>query len=178
MYSRLLVAAFLTVLSLPAYCQSPPANQLTTVPDFVLYDHFMFRIVWLEKQANNLEAQGKDGTFMRSWAQRSAGLTDQETASLKAIALDCQTATSAILAAARAVAPASAHTAVPQQSQSLLSQQEQTILGHVGQLQTAFGPARFAVLDSFVRQTVRIVIGPAGPPPAFAKPPAGPAPQQ
>ena len=32
MLSRILVAAFLTILSLPAYCQSPPANTRTTVP--------------------------------------------------------------------------------------------------------------------------------------------------
>jgi len=50
---------------------------LTNVPDFVLYDHFLFRVVWLENQANTLKAQGKDDTFMRSWMQTNAGLTSQ-----------------------------------------------------------------------------------------------------
>jgi hypothetical protein len=50
------------------------------------------------------------------------------------------------------------------------------VLDHISQLQAAFGPARYAVLDSFVRQTVRIQVGSAAPLPAFVKPPPGPAP--
>ena len=178
MLLRVPVAAFLTVLSLPAYCQSPPASKLTNVPDFVLYDHFLFRVVWLENQANSLKAQGKDDTFMRSWMQTKAGLSDQETASLKAIATDCRATPSAIVSAVRSLAAAGANFATSQQVQSLASQRRQTVLDHMGQLQTALGPARFAVLDAYVRQTVKIPIGPAAPPPASVKPPGGPAPRQ
>jgi len=78
MHPRLLVAAFLAVLSPPAYCQSPPAANPTTVPEYVLYDHFLSRVVWFEARANSLKAQGKDDSFMRSWMQQYAGLTSQE----------------------------------------------------------------------------------------------------
>jgi hypothetical protein len=130
MLSRVPVAAFLIVLSLPAYCQSPPANTLTNVPDFVLYDHFLFRVVWLENQANSLKAQGKDDTFMRSWMQTKAGLTSQETASLKAIAADCRNTTSAIVGSIQTLAAAGTSLAASPQAQSLVSQQRQAVLDH------------------------------------------------
>jgi hypothetical protein len=176
MHSRLLVAGFLTAFSLPANCQSPPATNLTTVPDSVLYDHFMFRVTWLESQANNLKAEGKNDSSLRSWIQRNAGLTSRETANLKAISADYQTKTSAIVGAVQALATAGTNLASSQQAQSLLSQRQQTVLDHISQLQTAFGPARYAVLDSFVRQTVKIQVGPAAPLASFVKPPPGPAP--
>jgi len=178
MHPRLLVAAFLAVLSLPAYCQSPPATNPTTVPEYVLYDHFLSRVVWFETRANSLKAQGKDDGFLRSWMQQYAGLTSQETANLKAIAADCHAQTSANLSAARAVAAAGAYTAGSQQAQSLASQQQQTVLGHISQLQAAFGAARFAVLDRFVHETVKILVGPPTPLPASLKQPPLPAPQK
>lgn len=176
MFSRILVGAFLAVLSLPAYCQSPPANNLTTVPDYVLYNHFLFRVTWLETQANNLKAQGKDDTFMRSWIKVNAGLTSAEEANLKAIAADCTAQNSAIVAAVQALAAANASPANNQQALSLRSQQLQMIQSHVTQLQAAFGTARYSALDAFVRRTVKIAIGTAPPPPASVKPPSGPLP--
>ena len=176
MLSRVPVAAFLIVLSLPAYCQSPPANTLTNVPDFVLYDHFLFRVVWLENQANSLKAQGKDDRFMRSWMQTKAGLSDQEIASLKAIAADCRNTTSAIVGSIQTLAAAGTSLAASPQAQSLVSQQRQAVLDHIGRLRTAFGPVRFGVLDAYVRDSVKIRTGSPPPPPAFVKPPAGAAP--
>ena len=175
MLSRLLAAAFVAALSLPAYCQSPPAIQLTAVPDYVLYDHFLSRVMWLESQADNLKAHGKDDSFLRSWMKRNAGLTNQEEAKLKAIAADCHSKTAANAGAVQALAATGA-TAANSQVQALLGEQQQTVLSHVGQLQAAFGPTRYAVLDNFVRQTVRILVGPTAPPPAGLKPPSAPAP--
>ena len=174
MYSRLFVAGFLTALSLPAYCQSPPATDLATIPDPVLYDHFMFRVTWLESQANNLKAQGKSDSFLRSWIQVNAGLTSTGDDEPEGYSADYQTKTSAIVGAVQALATAGTNLASSQQAQSLLSQRQQTVQDHISQLRTAFGPARYAVLDSFVRQTVEIQVGPAAPLPSFVKPPAPP----
>ena len=155
MFSRVLVAAFLTVLSLPAYCQSPPANQSSTVPDYVLYDRFLYRVLWFQSQANNLKAKGKDDTFMRSWIRVHAGFTTQEESSLEAIAADCEAQTSAALSAAKALAASGVNPSTSPQIQSLLGQRQQAVLSHMSQLQTAFGPARYVVLEAFARQIVR-----------------------
>lgn len=156
MFSRVLVAASLTVLSLPAYCQSPPAKQATTVPDYILYDHFMLRVVWLETQANNLKAQGKDDTFLRSYIKLQAGLTTSEESSLKSISADSQAQTTAIMNSAKALVAAGAIPATSQQVQALLSQRQQIVVNHMSQLQAAFGSARYAVLDAYVRQNVKL----------------------
>jgi len=167
------VAASLAVLSLPTYSQSPPANILTTVPDYVLYNHFLFRVTWFETQANNLKAQGKDDTFMRSWIKVNDGLTSTEEANLKAIAADCTARNSAIVTAVQALAAAGASPANTQQALSLRSQQQQMIQSHISQLQAAFGTARYSALDSFVRRAVKIAIGAAPPPPPSLKLPLG-----
>lgn len=172
MFSRTLVAVFLTVVSLPAYCQGQPAKQASAVPDYILYDHFLFRVTWLENQANNLKAKGKNDTFVRSWMRVNAGLTAEEESNLKAIAADCEAKTSATLSAAKALASTAASSAGAQQFQALLSQRQQTVLDHMNQLQTAFGPARYAVLDAFVRQTVKFGANAAIPPGFAPKQPA------
>jgi hypothetical protein len=172
MLARILVAAFLAALSLPAYCQTPSTNQVTAVPDYVLYDHFLFRVVWLENQANALKAKGKSDTFLRSWMRVNAGLTAQEESNLKAIATDCEAKTSATLSSAKALASTAAGPAGAQQFQALLSQRQQTVADHVGQLQTAFGPSRYVVLDTFIRQTVKFGTNAAIPPGFVPKQPA------
>jgi hypothetical protein len=172
MFSRILVAAFLTVLSLPAYCQSPPAMQTTAVPDYVLYDRFLYRVTWFETQANNLKAQGKSDAFMRSWMRLHAGLTTQEETTLKAVAADCEAQTSATMSAARALVAAGANPSTSSQVQALLSQRQQTVQGHMGQLQSAYGALRYAMLDAFARKIVQFGAGPAVPAVFVPKPPA------
>jgi len=164
MFSRIFVAASLTVLSLPAYCQSPPASSPATPPARVFYDQFMFRVNWLQTQANNLKAQGKDDSFMRSYMQRSAGLTTQQAASLNAIAADCQAQTQALVGQIKALAGTAMTSAISQQVQSLLSQRQQAVIDHMSQLQTAFGAAQYAALDSFVHATVNFGGGSTPPP--------------
>jgi len=171
MTSRILVAAFLIVVSLPAYCQSLPAKQTTTVPDYILYDRFLHRVMWFQGIADNLKAQGKDDTFMRSWVKANAGLTAGEESTLKAIAADCEASTSAAMDAARALIPTAASPGVAQQIQALLSQRQQTVQDHVSQLQTALGPARYALLDAFARQIVKFGARAAIPAGFVPKPP-------
>jgi hypothetical protein len=111
--------------------------------------------MWFQDIANNLKAQGKDDTFMRSWVRMNAGLTVQEESVLEAIAADCEANTSAAMSAAQALAPTAANPGVAQQIQSLQAQRQQTVLSHMSQLQSAFGPARYALLDAFARQIVK-----------------------
>ena len=104
MRSRIPGLAFLTVLVLPAYCQSLPTTTPKTIADYILYDRFLYRVMWFEGQANHLKAQGKDDSFMRSWVKVHAGLSPQEMSSLMAIASDCEAQTASTLTAAKALA--------------------------------------------------------------------------
>jgi hypothetical protein len=170
------VVAFLAVLSLRAYCQSPPAMLTTAVPDYVLYDRFLYRVTWFESQANNLKAQGKSDAFMRSWMRLHAGLSAQEETTLKAVAADCEAQTSATMSAARALVAAGANPTTSSQVQSLLSQRQQTVHGHMGQLQSALGTLRYAMLDAFARKIVQFGASAAVPAGFVPKPPAAVAP--
>lgn len=58
------------------------------VPQYVVY-HMMFRhVVWLQSKADELQAQGKDGSAYRNRYQRFAGLTDKENQLLNQTAKD------------------------------------------------------------------------------------------
>jgi len=151
---------------------SPPANQTTTVPNYILYDRFLHRVMWYQGIADSLKAQGKNDSFMRSWIRMNAGLTAQEESTLEAIATDCEASTSAAISAAQALIPTAASPGVAQQIQALLSQRQQAVMSHMSQLQTAFGPARYAVLDAFAHRIVKFGAGAAVSVGFVPKPPA------
>ncbi len=155
MLSRILVLAALLGAGLPAPSQ---AQGQSTYPDsrLLVYDSLFFRVMWLEGQANKLVSQGKNDAFMRSAIRQQAGLTSQEEASLKAIAADWRANESAIETASKALIAAGARGPTSASLQSLAQQRKQMIADHINQLQTAFGPARFAVLDGYATSTANV----------------------
>jgi len=171
MFYRPVVAAWLMVFGLSAYSQSLTVAQSTPVPDYVLYDRFLYRATWFEVQANSLKAQGKDDKFMRSWMRLHGGLSIQEESTLKAVAADCEAATSAAMSSAKALVASGANPTVSSQVQFLLGQRQQAVVNHMGQLQTAFGATRYAVLTAFAHQIVRFGAGPSIPAGFVPKPP-------
>jgi hypothetical protein len=84
-----------------------------------------------------------------------ATLTAGEESNLNSIAADSQTTTSAIISSINALVSSGANPVTSQQVQALLSQRQQTVLNHMGQLQRAFGPAPYAALDTYIRQSVQ-----------------------
>jgi hypothetical protein len=88
--------------------------------------------------------------YFRSLVQMQAGLTDQEGAALKAIAADWRASDSGIVSTSQALVKAGA-AANAVQLQALAAQRQQLVTTHISQLQSALGPARFQILDSFVR---------------------------
>jgi hypothetical protein len=148
MRSRILTAALLIGLGLPAFSQGQtPANysdlQLRT------YNAFFFRVTWLEAQADKLVSQGKKDSYMRSLVRNQVGLTAQEEAALKAVAADWKVRKTGIVSAAQALVAAGAKTSTSPALLGLRNQRDQMIAAHIDQVKTAFGPARFQTLDSF-----------------------------
>src|ERR1035441_10178719 len=141
----------------PTVTSSPAA-----VPDRILYQFFFHHVMNLESVANQLDAKGKSGKAIRSAIQIAAKLTNQETATLKAISADSEAAVSAFNAQAAPLIQAgrtqvaASNTLAPAISQHLAAletQRDQAVLNHIQQLQNGFTPQRFQLLDAFIRAT-------------------------
>ena len=152
MFPRLLATALLAGLGLPALCQQPQPKQITSVPDYILYDAFFYRVKWLDDLANKYSSQGRTAMTnqVRSIVRTKAGMTAQEDAALKAIAADWRARDAGIVTAGRALVKSGA-TAKDPRLQALALQRQQLVASHVSQLQASMGSARFQKLDAFVR---------------------------
>ena len=86
MFFRAFIAVLIAGIGATALCQPPskaaaqprPFQQITSVPDYMLWDAFFFRVNWLNDLAGKLEAKGRDGSHARSEIARRAHLTSQQ----------------------------------------------------------------------------------------------------
>jgi hypothetical protein len=140
------------LLAVPAFCQSTQVNAVTGVPDDVLYRVFFLRVLWYDGQAGGLGPPA-----MRLVIQQRTGLTSQQAASLTSIAKDWKSTDSGLRSSLYSLVAAGTSAASPQ-AQSLAGQAQRNLLDHLAQLQTAFGPASFYLLDLFVRRTTNITV--------------------
>jgi len=162
MFRRLLVTVLLAGLGLPALCQKPQTTQATPIPDYIIYDAFFYRVKWLNDLADKYDSRGKAASagYFRSTLQRTAGLTAQEQAAVKAIAADWRAGDLGIVNTAQGLAKAGA-AANAAQLHALAVQRQQLVASHVSQLRAAMGSARFQQLDRFVRLTSTVKSGTA-----------------
>ena len=162
MFRRLLVTVLLAGLGLPALCQKPQTTQATPIPDYIIYDAFFYRVKWLNDLADKYDSRGKAASagYFRSTLQRTAGLTAQEQAAVKAIAADWRAGDLGIVNTGQALAKAGA-SANSARLHALAVQRQQWVTAHVGQLKAVMGPARFQQLDRFVRLTSTVKSGTA-----------------
>jgi hypothetical protein len=162
MFQRPLVTVLLAGLGLPALCQKPQPTPATPVPDYILYDAFFYRVKWLNDLADKYDSRGKTASagYFRSTLQRTAGLTAQEEAAVKAIAADWRAGDAGIVNTAQGLAKAGA-AANAAQLQALAVRRQQLVASHVSQLRAAMGTARFQQLDSFVRASSTVKGGAA-----------------
>jgi hypothetical protein len=139
------VLGFAAVLAV--YCQSSPAPN-DSIPDWVLYNG-LFKHVWVqEKFGDELDAKGKDSTFVWSHIRNDAGLTDDEDAALKRIAKDRDAAHRAYLAQrTKLMASLRASAAGGKTDPNVLAQLktlevQETAMNadHIAQLKSAMGP--------------------------------------
>jgi hypothetical protein len=151
--SRVVFSVLLAAFAFPALCQKPQVTEVKQIPDYVLYDSFFHRVSWLNDLADNLAAQGKDGSVMRSAIGRQAGLTSQEEADLKAIVTYWRAATSTILSAAQSLTAAGERVGTSQLLQDLQKQRKHVTSESIDQLKATLGQARFKQFDVFVRLT-------------------------
>ena len=161
MFSRIAVVLLLAGFGFQAPCQTAPAAAPPPkVPDNIVYEAFFHKVLFLEDVAKKLDAQKKDGARARATIQHVISLTDQETATLKALAVDWQTQLAANRAAiapffqvakSQTAASGAPSASTVQQIQALQGQRVAIATAHIQQFQAGVGSARFALIDAAVR---------------------------
>jgi hypothetical protein len=129
------------------------------VPDYVVYRTFFSHVAEREQMAAQLESQGNNAEDFRAHDWKAAGLTADEGASMKQVALDCIQALSDLsqhMQADRAAQgaspsnPASASRSLSGSSQPYEHRSE-IVNDHINQLKQMLGDTSFAKLDKYVR---------------------------
>lgn len=147
--------------------QVSAANPPTTaVPTWVTYRFFFMHLATLDAVANKMEAQKKDGSRWRTHEQRAVGLTADEAAILKTVALDCNKIMSDLDAKAQDVmktAKAQNPTLYlklppPPDLTTIQDQRIQAVNDHIDQLRDQLGNDSFAKLDKYLQATFKSAI--------------------
>jgi hypothetical protein len=73
----------------PISRQQPASTPRSLPPDQVVYGAFFHFVVELQKEATDLENEGKKGDTLRSYIQTQSGLNDEEARELDEIAVAC-----------------------------------------------------------------------------------------
>jgi hypothetical protein len=156
------IALLLAGSAVHALCQTAAAATPPQVPYVIVYEGLFHKVLFLEDVAAKLDAKKKDSSGAHAVIQKMLGLTDQETATLKALAADWQTqmtanqaATAEVFQAAhnQIVASGAATAAQLQQAQAVRNQRWAVDTAHIQQFQAAVGSARFAAIDAAVQAT-------------------------
>jgi hypothetical protein len=131
---------------------------MSDLPKWLSYESYFEHIAVLDKAATQLEAKGKDGKPWRTFEQHQTGLTDEEGATLKKIAYDCNQAVKDIDAKMYQV-KMDFHSQHPSQSyryqpppeiEQLWADREHVIEAHIDELRWDLGEESFQRLDSHV----------------------------
>ena len=135
-----------------------------SVPTPVLYRFFFRHLANLDVQANNVDAQGQDGSDLRNYYQTILSLTGQETASLKQGGSRCMTAVKQVDQQAQTIIqqlrapfpggyipPGSAPPPPNPQLTQLTQTRDSVTNSQIQALQTALGPATFEKVDNYVK---------------------------
>lgn len=166
--------------------QGQAPSQAQAIPDYEVYRMLFHHHVTMKRQADELEKQGKDGTFLREFYQRQAKLSDEQARAFDEIASRCEGQVAEQDAKAKAIVDADlarngggklANGARPPEPppelRALWDERNAIILRAKDALQSAFGDTEFARFEGFVKRDVVPHLSPV--PPSHPRPaPMGP----
>jgi hypothetical protein len=152
---------------------SPIATPENNVPEYVVYWHLFHHNNFLRQKATEMEAQGQDGSSLRDFYKREAGLDDAQASAFDQIAAACDANVAAVDAQAKHVideyrsqftgGPLREGDPIPPPPEELGMLQEQrnrTILDARDQLELALGTTAFESFQTFVTENVAPQIKP------------------
>jgi|ERR1041384_3237259 hypothetical protein len=171
--SAIMVASLFTVsmISVPkqASVQQPLSPPESRPPEQVVYSAFFHFVVDLQKQAGELESEGKKGESLRGYVQKETGLSDEEAAELSEISAACVEAVSQQDAKALLViqqfqaqfpggkVPRGVKLPPPPpELKALQEERDQMILSARNQLVSVLGETVFGNLERFAKSRVAI----------------------
>jgi hypothetical protein len=161
-------------------------SQAQAIPDYEVYRQLFHHHVTMKRKADELEKQGKDGTFFREFYRRQAQLSDDQARVFDEVASRCEEQVAEQDAKAKAIVDAAlaqngggklANGARPPEPppelRALWDERNAIILRAKDSLQTAFGDGEFARFENYVKQDVVPHLSPV--PPSHPRPsPMGP----
>ena len=101
---RMAIVASISLLSSFAQVQQPlPTKATPTLPDYVLYKHFLNHVAAFRKKADSLSLQGAQGNNFRYYFQKRLGMTLHESEQVEAVALQLSDALASNSAQVRAI---------------------------------------------------------------------------
>jgi hypothetical protein len=160
--------------------QGQTPSQAQAIPDFEVYRMLFHHHATMKRQADELEKQGRDGSFLREFYRREAGLNDYEARKFDEIASRCEERVAAQDAKAKAIVDADLARSgggkladgarppePPPELRALWDERNATILRARDELQSAFGGGEFARFEGYVKRDVvpHLVATPGNPRP-------------
>jgi hypothetical protein len=179
--------AVMSSLPLNQQSQNNTASQTssTEIPKHVVYGLLFHELTAFKKKAEEIERQGKDGSFLRNYHKNKARINDYQDEVLSTIANDCQSAVDKldqqakkIIDDARALHPGgklNKGEVLPEAPKELKDLEQQRIIAILhsrDELRTVFGNDEFQRFDNFAQQDAANRVKPITRGPHSHQPPA------
>jgi hypothetical protein len=140
-------------------------NAVKELPPQVIYNMMFHHVVWTQKQASELEKQGKDGSIFRNRYKNYAKLTDVESNLLNQVASEITNQVKEIEAQAKPLIEAaraerkmkqefSAPPSLSPQLAALEKERTAAIIAGVDRLKNAYGAQRFIDFETVIREQI------------------------
>lgn len=157
LFSLLGLLLMLRVSAHPAFGQTVQSwSKTSTQPRPVslphLYWHFLVYQNILDNRADELEAQGKDESWLHRDLQTRMGFSDADFAPIRSSSVRLSSELKTLnsqFAAIRAAGPSASNTA---QLQTLIAQREAYVNAEISGLKQTLSPERIATFESFITQ--------------------------
>jgi hypothetical protein len=158
-----LLSAMLLAFALPQLAMGQPIlaqlqrpssrqSQHKPVPLAHLYGHFLVYQNQLDTKAAELEAQGKDGSWLHNHLQQSLGLSDVEFAQIRQSSVRLADKVKALDTQATAIRAAGVSPVGRERLKDLTTQREAAINAEITHLKQTLPPDKIVLFEAFITQ--------------------------
>lgn len=162
-------------VGLPVHSQSQSsatsAGNPTPVPSQILWFHFLSSVNHNDAVAAKLQAQGRDGGWLRNAHQRRLGFTDQQFAPIRSSAQQMRADLDEMgkkIQTAKQAAHLQVGEKFPPEVSDLMKQRQALVANRISSLQATLGPETSGILTAYLRSYIapKVTTEVAGPDPS------------